>query len=441
MGPSTDEAAQLVAAYRACAGRLEPLRTMLATPADQFATPREAVEADDAPLMAAFDELRPLAKQTVEWLRRAADHVWRQERDVGEDEASLRAARDEIAPVRNAARELVDEAVPALNVGQRAALARHMVVDCDLYDQLWGPNGKHRGDPAPAATLDHFVDQQLETFLARSRPFAWLANNRWSALAPQAFGPKWAKGPIPWRPVLPKRPRLRRWRDLQQPMQAIERYGREIDGAYERVRAAHDQADAARQRAELAAKQERDRQAREAEDRRRAQEAEQVDRQAETLRQRFEAFVRGWRLSSQQLHDHGWGQTLLRQLTHPDGICDADGALVGVTSLGTEEARYVLALLQLPFDHDEHTAQRLRKVLTDEDGMLNERARLHAAAADLPVAPRTHTDLASLHPHFRRAYEWLAHNMDAVVPILEGQEPDKAPILRDALIEAQRADE
>lgn len=90
---------------------------MLATPADRFSLSPEAVEADDAPAFAAFDELRPLAQQTVEWFQAATD----------------------------------------------------LVVDQHLYDQLWGPNGKARDDPTPAGTLDDFVDHALDQFLARSQ--------------------------------------------------------------------------------------------------------------------------------------------------------------------------------------------------------------------------------------------------------------------------------
>lgn len=151
MGRSMDEAGELVAAYRDLDACLEPLRRMLATPGDEFTKDREDRKGNDDVVVAAVDELRPLAKQTRTWFAWAADEGRRRQRQADEaDEASLQAALAEVDALRGPARELADQAVAALDVGQRAALGRHLITKLGHADKAWRAHAEEQEASMPS---------------------------------------------------------------------------------------------------------------------------------------------------------------------------------------------------------------------------------------------------------------------------------------------------
>lgn len=446
MGRSPGEARRLVAAYHECAGMLPPLKRMLGTPGDRLTRDEEDRAGNDAAVIAAFDELWPLATKTKGWLEWAAEEVRSQQLHIDEaDEASLEAALTEIEPLHVAARELVAAAVEPLDVVQRTALGRHMVSELDFPDHVWANAAKRQRDelagklrPGQAAVhsrLDWHVERQLEHFRAK-HPARWLQR---IGLHPEAL-PERGRHAIPQFRIPRKHPLKRRWMDLLQPLQAIEARGGEIAEIHQRLDSAYRHVVAERRRAQHEAEQQRRRRERAAERARRASEAEQAQRNAEKLCQRFEAFVDTWRLSSQERRDGAWKATLLRRLTHSHGIHDEEGKVVA-QAVNKEKARHVLALVQLAVDHREGAGPRLRELLATEDQLCEERRRLHETMARLPVSDKARTDLADLHPHLRRAVEWLTQHTDAVVPVLAASAPIEPHVLRDALRDASRPPE
>jgi hypothetical protein len=443
-GCMTDEAGRLVAAYRERQPDLEPLRRMLGTPGDQFTRDQEDRAANDAMVADLADDLRSLAKHTKRWLRWAAREVARRESEADHaDEASLAAAVATIDAVRARARELVDEAVTALDVVQRASLARHMISDLGYADRLWAPHAAEeraslpshqtrRGDKTVAYTrLDEFVDGQLDHF--RSMTAGWTRREEL---------PSWMQRDIQWA-RLRGGPLLRLWRRLNQPMQTIQLRGREIDAVHERVTYAHAQAAAARRHAERDAERERQRQEEQAEAEQKAGAARRVEQETGALDRRAEAFERSWTLPSRTRHECPRSGKRDRWLDlRPllcDGIFDADGEPI-VRGIPREQADHVLALLYLAGESGRKAADRLAELLAEEDELVAERARLYQAAVQAPVAGEVYTTLAKVRPDLRRAYEWLTEHADHVLAALQPYAPDEATSLAGALDELQRRD-
>lgn len=441
MARPTDEPGELVAACRGLEERLGDLRDMLATPGDELTEEREDRPRNDAAVVAVVGELRPLAKRSRKWLKWAAGQVHRAERDADQaDDASLQAAVAEVEAIRGRARELVDEAVAALDVAQRAALGRHLVTTLGHADKYWGPRAEQErsrlashqasrpGTEVRFTELDEFVEYQLADFRAKA------ARLRFAGVDDGALA-EWQQRPIPptLAPLL--RPMKRRWRSMLQPLQAIEARGREIDEACQRLRQAHERAVAQRRRAEHDAARERRQAEQEAEARRRTEEADRLTARAADLLERFEAFRREWALSGRLLRERGW-TGLLKQLT--EGVRD-DGVVV-VAGVPRNLARAVLAVLRVAGEHGDDAGARLGELLAGEDRLLDERARLHEAVAGLPVDAETVTRLADLHAELRPAYEWLCHHGDEVVPALGAQAPEEARALGAALRNLRHAD-
>lgn len=428
MGRSVEEAEQLLAAYRERKPSLRPLEKMLGTRGDQFTADREDRQANDAAVVAVVEDLRPLGTQTNEWMQWAAEQVRRQEEHAEGDEVSLQAALAEVEPLRDRAWALADEAVAALDVAQTAALARHMVTELTQADRLWGPDvdeKRSRDNPNPdCPNLGWFADQLAEHMRSRTKHARRVRRlQRWAGDELRRL-PEPLNNPMPWGRVPRKYPLLRQWRSVSQPMQAIEAYGREIDEAHERVRYAHAEA----QRAEHKAAQERRRREREEEARRQAEEAERLAKLVADFAERFEAFRREWALSSRQLRERGWTSL---QKTLCDGLRDDDVLIVA--GIPREQARAVLALLQLAADHGSKTGERLTGLLATEDDLLAECARLQEAVAGLPVDAEVSAKLANRHPELRGACEWLGAHLDQVIPVLAGHAPQEARTLYDAV--------
>lgn len=432
MGRSTDEAGQLVAAYRERDGALEPLRRMLATPGDEFTKDREDRKGNDAAVAAAVDELRPLAKQTKTWFAWAADEARQRGRRADEDdEASLQAALAEVDALRGPARELADQAVAALDVGQRAALGRHLITKLGHADKAWrthaeeqeaGMPSHHKSRPGNTLTytpLNKLVEFQLERFRAKY--------TRLKAASPgdERALPDWQQRPIPRMIILPTRPMKRRWQRLLQPMQVIDARSRDLDEIYQGLERAHAEV----RRVEHKAAQQRRQREHEEQARRQAEEADRLTVQAGDLLERDEAHRGEWALSSRLLRQLEW-MGLYKQLT--EGIRDADDALL-VAGIPREQARAVLATLHLAGEYADKAGQRLGELLAGEDALLAKRARLHEAMAGLPVDAETVTKLADLHPELRPAHEWLSQHKDAVIPVLAAQAPEAARALDAAL--------
>lgn len=442
MGRSTDEAGELLAAYRERSGTLDPLRRMLATPADRFTRHEEDRPSNDELVAEVVDELLPVAKRTRQWMKWAAKQVHHARRQIDTaDEASLKKALTETAELRDAANELADAAVPVLDVGQRAALARHMISEQGHADDVWGPHAVQEGAPAPSTKpsrsglvivytkLDGLVDDQLAYLRSKAR------TRRLGQTAPATEGvPEWLQRPIPYVLVRPTHRFKRRWRDLYQPMHAVGNFRRMIDADFQQVQQAHEHVVTQRRRAQLEAEQLRRSREQETQARQLAETVQRLEEQARDLAERIEAFRRGWTLSSKQLRARGWEATLLRHLT--DGVRDQEGDLV-VRGLDREQARNVLALLQLASDHDERTGARLEELLAVEDDLLDNRARLHEATTQLRTEVEMPAEVASLHPDLRRASEWLAHHVAEVHPVLAADAAE-ADRLRDAVQQVHR---
>lgn len=430
MGRSVDEAGELVASYRECEAALEPLRTLLATPGDQLTKEREDRNGNDAAVVAAVAELRPLAKQTRTWFEWAVAQARSRERQAdADDAASLRAALSGVGTLRGRARELVGPAVAALDVGQRAALGRHLVTKLGHADKVWrahaeseraGMPSHHTSRPGATVTytpLNELVERQLERFRTK------FARTK-AALPNQVARRGWQERAIP-RIVAPTRPMKRRWQSLLQPMQAIEARSRELDEIYQRLEDAHAQ----RRRAEHHAAQERVLQEREEVARQQAEEADRLANVAVDLLERIEAHRGEWALSSRLLRQRGW-MGLYKQLC--DGIRDGDDVLV-VGGIPREQARTVLAILHVAGERDDEAAERLGQLLAAEDDLLTERARLQEAMAGLPVDAEVVTKLAYPQPELGPAVEWLMPHRDDAIPVLAAQAPEEARALDAAL--------
>lgn len=438
---SIEEATRLAKAYRGCKEMLDPLSRMLKRPGDAFVGEVDPA-GEDAVVLAAVDEMRSLAKQTVAWLDGATTWVSDlQSRVDWGDEASLDAVRSEVDPVWDAAAKLTKAAVAPLNVSQRAALGRHLVSELGHADRVWGPDAAQKyadaahyaalpGKSVNYTPLGDLVDQQIAYLRSRRLFRRMQLTVERGALTAQA-------GTFAFRRPGRRRRRFkRRWTELHFRLMAVEARCRDIEAVGLRLQEAHGEVVAQRRRAELEAQRQERLEAEEAEADWQAAETQRLEGEAEDLCGEFEAFGWAWPLSSRQLRAHGWEATLLWSLTV--GVYDDEGTVI-VNGLERQKAMDVLRLLQLAADHGEQTGERLIELLASEDDLIDRRARLLQRARRLAHDSGVRAQLADCHPRLRPACEWLVRHADNVLPLLEAEARTETDCLRTALGEASDA--